>query len=151
MFESLPLSASTCHCLQVRRLKLSMQYRETHNAHEGKKREKEFERLKEKLAQVPYSHTSMYTNLHSFLSSPNTSLLLYSHSLPLPPTPSQHVSSRSQDRRLEMNVLNVLQRSDGKRRVWSKPDRCAGGKRQRSAETKVARSWAQCTCMCTCT
>ena len=37
---------------QVKRLRLSMQYKQTQQAHESKKREKEYERLKQKLGQV---------------------------------------------------------------------------------------------------
>lgn len=41
-----------CLFVKVRRLKVSMQYKETQRNHENKKREKEFERLKQKLGQV---------------------------------------------------------------------------------------------------
>ena len=45
---------------QVKRLKLSMQYKQSQRAHEGKKREKEYERLKQKLGQVVYKCSSYY-------------------------------------------------------------------------------------------
>jgi len=46
---------NNCCCPhQVRRLKLSLQYKETQFNHESRKREKEYERLKQKLGQVGF-------------------------------------------------------------------------------------------------
>ena len=51
--ESLEASFALCVVfVKVRRLKLNMQYKETHYTHESKKREKEYERLKQKFSQV---------------------------------------------------------------------------------------------------
>ena len=49
---------------KIRRLKLSLQYKETQHSHESKKREKEYERLKQKLGQVCLYMSPSYTCMH---------------------------------------------------------------------------------------
>ena len=92
---------------QVKRLKLSMQYKQSQRAHESKKREKEFERLKQKLGQVLTSVVvvTAVTLLH------------------VPTLPLQLVSAKNRDRSSGLSMLNTVQRTDGKRRVWTKPGR----------------------------
>ena len=62
---------------QVRRLKTSMQYKETHYNHENRKREKEYSRLKVTLGQVP---------------TPDLTLSLH---LPPPPPPPTHTHTHT--------------------------------------------------------
>ena len=95
---------SLCVCVQVRRLKASMQYKEAQHSHEMRKREKEYSRLKVKLGQVLIVQC-MLRNVT--LTSPS----------------SQLVSDRSHERRLGLSVLNDLQRSGGKRKLWDQPGR----------------------------
>ena len=54
---------------QVRRLKLSLQYKDTQFAHESKKREKEYERLKQKLGQVRPLLASYFSSLDCLIAS----------------------------------------------------------------------------------
>jgi X breakpoint 2-interacting protein len=65
---------------EMRRLKLSMQHKETQFSHDVRKKEREYSRLRERLGQL--------------------------------------VSDKSQERRLGMEILNALQRGDGKRARW---------------------------------
>lgn len=81
-----------------------MQYKEAQHSHEMRKREKEYSRLKVKLGQV-----LVYSTVGQ--SSPHT------------PPPPQLVSDRSHERRLGLSVLNALQRSGGKRKLWDQPGR----------------------------